>query len=194
MLQFGQMKHLYLFTLEITPLEVGRIYDELPSHLTLMSRFLSDMSAEEVADKVRPLFIQTAPVHLVFGETIQLGPKKVTAHMVDSLDERRLHDSLRKVLDGVEVEYQYPEFIGDKHKAHITAREGVRFAPGSERTVFVAYLIEVIDGKRIIRAKFTLTQLKSLHRPASANVVAGEHINHGKLINDNRIAFVKPLV
>ncbi len=157
MLQFGQMKHLYLFTLEIVPLLVGKAYDELPSHLTLMSRFLSELSPEELAEKVRPLFMQTVPVHLVFGETIQLGPKKVTAHMVDSPDERQLHDDLRELLGASRVEYQYPEFIGESHRSHVTARDGVRFDAGSERLAFAVYLIEVVDRKRIIRARFTLS-------------------------------------
>ncbi len=157
MLQFGQMKHLYLFTLEIVPLEVGKTYNELPSHLTLMSRFLSDMPVEELADKVRPLFIQTTPSHLVFGKTIQLGPKKVTAHMVNSPDETRLHDNLRKLLDEIKVEYQYPKFTGENHRSHVTAREGVRFDAGNEHTALAAYLIEVVDTKRVVRAKFELS-------------------------------------
>ena len=149
--------HLYLFSLEITPLKVGRAYDELPSHLTLMSRFLSDLPPDELIAKVRPFFTETAPVHLVFGETAALGPKKVTAHMVTSPDERRLHNNLRKLLEGVKVEYQYPEFIGDNHKPHVTAREGVQLVSDSKRTVSAAYLIEVADRKRIIRAKFILS-------------------------------------
>lgn len=151
------MKHLYLFTLEIVPLEVGRTYAELPSYLTLMSRFLSELSPGELAENVRPLFMQTAPVHLVFGETMQLGPKKVTAHMVSSPDERRLHDNLRELLDEIKVEYQYPEFIGENHRPHVTAREGLRLDAGIERTALTAYLIEVIDKKRVVRDKFTLS-------------------------------------
>lgn len=151
------MKHLYLFTLEIVPLEVGKTYNELPSHLTLMSRFLSDVLAEGLADKVRPLFMRTAPAHLVFGETIQLGPKKVIAHMVSSPDEGRLHDNLRKLLDEIKVEYQYPKFIGENHRPHITAREGVRFDAGNGHTALAAYLIEVVDKKRVVRAKFELS-------------------------------------
>ncbi|HET8670780.1 MAG TPA: 2'-5' RNA ligase family protein [Candidatus Saccharimonadales bacterium] len=151
------MKHLYLFTLEITPLEIGRVYDELPSHLTLMSRFLSHFSPDELTTRVRPLFAGTSPVHLAFGKTKILGPKKVTAHMVASTDERRLHNNLRKLLDGANVEYQYPEFIGDNHKPHVTAREGVQFVPGSTHTASAVYLIEVVDKKRVVRAKFTLS-------------------------------------
>jgi len=122
-----------------------------------MSRFLSNLPPAELTTKVRPLFVGTSPVHLVFGETKILGPKKVTAHMVASTDERQLHNNLRKLLDGVKVEYQYPEFIGDNHKPHITARAGVQLIPGSKRIVSAAYLIEVVDEKRVVRAKFTLS-------------------------------------
>lgn len=150
------MKHLYLFTLEIAPLEVGKTYDELPSHLTLMSRFLSDLSPEELTDEVRSLFMQTAPVHLVFGETVRLGPKKVAAHMVTSSDERQLHNDLRELLDAIVVEYHYPEFIGENHKPHVTARDSVQFAPGSKHIAPAVYLIEVIDTKRVVRTKLPL--------------------------------------
>ena len=44
--------HLYLFTLEVVPLEVGKTYDELPLHCTLMFRFWSELPAEELAAKV----------------------------------------------------------------------------------------------------------------------------------------------
>lgn len=121
-----------------------------------MSRFLSDLSSDKLAAKVQPLFTKIAPIHLVFGETTVLGPKKVTAHMVDSPDERQLHNDLHKLLDTIKVEYQYPEFIGDNHKLHVTAREGVQFAPGSKYVASVVYLIEVKDKKRVVRAKFEL--------------------------------------
>jgi hypothetical protein len=150
------MTGFYLFTLEIAPLEVGKTYDELPSHLTLMSRFLSDITFEELTNKVRPLFAEATPIHLVFAETIQLGPKKVTAHMVSSAYERRLRNKLCKLLDAAKVKYQYPEFIGENHKPHVTAREGVRFDIGNKRTAHTAYLIEVINTRRVIRSQFRL--------------------------------------
>lgn len=152
------MKRLYLFTLEIVPLEVGVTYDALPSHLTLMSRFLSDAPANELAAKVRPLFARIAPVQLIFGDTITLGPKKVTAHMVSSSDESLLHNDLRELLDVLKVEYQYPEFIGDNHRPHVTARPGKQFKPGSMHIVQAAYLIGVVDQKRVVEAKFGLKE------------------------------------
>lgn len=151
------MSRVYILTLEIVPLGVGRIYDELPPHLTLMSRFLSNLSPDELAIKTKLLFAQTPPVSLVFGETTVLGPKKVIAHMVDSPEELRLHNALCTLLDAIKVDHQYPEFIGDNHKPHVTARKGVQFVSGSEHASSTAYLIEVINKKRIVRAKFTLS-------------------------------------
>ncbi len=153
------MKHLYLFTLEIVPLAVGEVYDELPSHLTLMSRFLSDLSPEALSDAVRKTFADTAPIHLVFGGTVELGPKNVSVHTVNSLDEMRLHKRLLETLGAIGAEYQYPEFIGDNHKAHVTQRANASFEPGRELIISTAYLIEVVDKKRVIRAKFELDEV-----------------------------------
>jgi len=151
------MKRLYLFTLEIAPLDVGSMYDELPSHLTLMSRFISNLSPESLADTMRPLFAGTAPVLLKFGKTVELGPKRVIAHMVDSPDELQLHQALRTLLDTTDVMYEYPEFIGNNHRPHVNERRNVTYKPGDEHLVAAAYLIEIVDKRRLIRAKFTLS-------------------------------------
>src|SRR5688572_11148011 len=104
------VKRLYLLTLEVAPLEVGKTYVELPSHLTLMSRFWSELMPEALSRELQPAFAR-GPVVLTFGETTILGPKKVVAHMVESSDELELHRAICKVLDSLTVEYQYPEFI-----------------------------------------------------------------------------------
>jgi hypothetical protein len=150
------MKHLYLFTLEIVPLEVGRVYDDLPSHLTLMSRFLSDAPYGELVDLVGPIFESYNHVELTFGRTAELGPKKVIAHMVSSAGERKLHEDIRALLERLKADFQYPEFIGANHKAHVTKREDVDFSPESKLVSSAAYLIEIVDGKRVIRSKFAI--------------------------------------
>jgi hypothetical protein len=160
MVQFGRMKHLYLLTLEIDPLEVGKVYDELPSHLTLMSRFLSDPDPKELSGIIRPVIEPTGNITLTFGPTIQLGPKKVTAHMVDSPDEKLLHKRLQTSLEEVGVTFQYPQYIGSNHKAHVTQRDGKDFPPGSQLTSSAAYLIEVVDGQRIVRSRFNFYTTK----------------------------------
>lgn len=106
------MKRRYLFTLEITPLEVGKTYDELPSHLTLMSRFFSELSPEELTEKVALLFKSTAPIELKFGETTKLGPKELTVHMVDNTDQlKELHNNLKSLLSSLNAAYEYPQSL-----------------------------------------------------------------------------------
>lgn len=156
MIQFGRMKHVYLFTLEIDPLEVGKVYDELPSHLTLMSRFLSEVPYEELASETRAIFEQASPIELTFGSTKELGPKKVLAHMIHSPAEVVLHNRLLEHLSTLGAEFQYPQFIGSGHKAHVSKREGDDFKKGQTRVSSAAYLIEVIDTKRVIRSRFDL--------------------------------------
>lgn len=150
------MKRRYLCTLEIAPLVVGRTYDTLPSHLTLMSRFWSDMSPEALAAATEDVFAGRAPIQLRFGALETLGPKKVQAHMVTSVDEAKLHADLKACLDELDVEYEYPQFVGDGHKAHVTHREGVDIVAGSTFASGAAYLIEVVDHKRVVRARFVL--------------------------------------
>src|SRR3982750_1638619 len=107
------MKHLYLFTLEVTPMVVGRTYNPLPSHLTLMSRFWSDLSPEELGEIIKPLFLRTQPIELTFGETATLGPKQVAVHLVENTKElRSLHSQLYDGLNAKGVTYTVPQFVG----------------------------------------------------------------------------------
>jgi len=54
----------YLFTLEVEPLEVGKVYNELPLHCTLMPRFWTELAPYALASAVRSLFDQISPVVL----------------------------------------------------------------------------------------------------------------------------------
>lgn len=151
------MNHLYLFALEIEPLEIGKVYDELPSHLTLMSRFLSNLTPKEISVVVWSLFDAAGPIDLTFESTIELGPKKVIAHMISSPAEQILHENLCALLEAAGVTFQYPQFIGAGHRAHVTQRDDVDFPPKSQFKSTAAYLIEVVDGHRIIRSSFNLS-------------------------------------
>lgn len=153
------MSHRYLFTLEVAPAEAGKTYGDLPAHLTLMSRFFSDLTPDQLAERVRPLFAQTPPFELLFGSTMQLGPKKLTVHTVANSHElKQLHNRLRTLLDSVAATYEYPQFTSDGHKPHVTKREGVQFEAGDKHSAETACLVEVVDAKRVIRAKFVLGQ------------------------------------
>lgn len=161
-LQSWQMKHLYLFTLEVTPLSVGRAYNPLPSHLTLMSRFWSSLSPHELSEVVEPLFQEAQPIELIFGEAAILRPKQVAVHLVENTNEMKsLHLQLYDLLDAAGVTYTAPQFVGDGHKPHISKREGDQFSTGHKQMADAAYLIEVEikgnDHLRLIRTKFDLS-------------------------------------
>lgn len=155
-------QHLYLFTLEVTPMTVGRIYNPLPSHLTLMSRFWSSLSPEELIGIVNPLFQETRSIELNFGKATVLGPKQVAVHLVESTRELKdLHSQLHDLLNTTGVTYTEPQFVGDGHKPHVSKRDGDRLNAGHKQMSNAAYLIEIeINGKdhlRLIRAKFDLS-------------------------------------
>src|SRR5882672_735326 len=101
--------HCYLFALEIEPLEISKVYDELPQHCTLMHRFWSDMAPEELATKTRQLFEQTRQFLLIPGETVELGPRKVRVNEIEFTKElEALHTQLYQSLNKLNVEYTAP--------------------------------------------------------------------------------------
>lgn len=102
-------------------------------------------------------YIHTVPpLELTFGSTVQLGPKKVVAHLVKQPEEQELHKKLYKLLSAIPVEFEYPQFMGDNHKAHVTKRENIDFMPGSTIVSSAIYLIEVIGNNRVVQNKIAL--------------------------------------
>lgn len=152
---------LYLFTLEVTPTEVGTTYNPLPPHLTLMSRFWSAFSPNEIAQHVAPLFENVTPITLTFGEQARLGPQQTPVHLIENtLQLHALHAKLKNVLDKLGVTYTKPEYIGRGHKPHVSIRPGISFGQGYQQISRTVYLVEVhIEGtehQRTIQTKFQL--------------------------------------
>lgn len=154
-------KHLYLFTLEVEPLKVGDIYDELPLHCTLMFRFWSELPAEELTEKVQALFDQTKPILLIVKDRQLLGPKQVAAGTLELTDSlKRLHAQLHTLLVESGVEFTAPQWVDTGYKPHITDREHAQFSVDQKHLSRTAYLIEIGTNehahKRIVRVKFEL--------------------------------------
>jgi hypothetical protein len=154
-------KHLYLFALEVDPLDVGGIYNELPLHCTLMHRFWSELNPDELTDRVRPLFEKSQSQLLSAYERLALGPKKLIVSEVELTGAlRTFHMGLYELLNGLGVEYTAAEWVGKGYRAHVTERETTRLEVGKQHLSKAAYLIEVevpgYEHKRIIRAKFGL--------------------------------------
>lgn len=142
-------------------MEVGETYNPLPSHLTLMSRFWSQLPPHALAHVVKPLFERTKRVVITFGNTAHLGPQHVAVHMIEpSPPLYKIHENLRRQLINNQVEFEYPQFVGDGFKAHVSKRPKDIFKPGLHHEVRAVYLIEVmVQGEkhvRYIRERFEL--------------------------------------
>lgn len=122
-----------------------------------MSRFWIDLPPQNLVAKARSLFSTVAPLTLQIGATVELGPKKVTAHMIkQSKQEQQLHKQLHTMLGNSGATFEYPQFTGENHKAHITQRKGISFEPGTSILASNVYLIEIIDHNRVVRSKIEL--------------------------------------
>jgi len=145
--------HLYLFTLEITQLEVGATYNTLPSHLTLISRFYSHEPPTSIVDRVSGLFNETRCIELIFEQTTRIGPKHTSVHLIQpNTALRKLHTQLSSILDGIGVDYSQPEYINEGWKPHVSERKNDGFASGFSHVTKAAYLIEVFkEGESHLR-------------------------------------------
>lgn len=150
-------KHLYLSTLEVEPLRVGTIYDELPLHCTLMHRFHPELSADELADSVKTLFDKTPALVLTAYEHTKLGPKQIPVSLIRLTKELdNLNMQLFDQLNELEVEYTAPQWVGKGHVFHVTDRDNEVLEAGKSHATDTVYLIEVIDHKRVIRKRYEL--------------------------------------
>ncbi|MGH7158369.1 MAG: hypothetical protein ACREGD_04875 [Candidatus Saccharimonadales bacterium] len=150
-------EHLYLFALEITPMTVGTVYDELPLHCTLMHRFWSSLTPKALTDTLEPFFAQVQPILLTPYERLLLGPKKLAVSEVEVAGAlKNLHMNLHRALNELGVEYTAPEWVGTGYRAHVTERKNAKLAVGQSHLSKAVYLIEVVDDRRVIRVKFEL--------------------------------------
>jgi hypothetical protein len=159
----NKAQHLYLFTLEIQPLGLGETYNSLPSHLTLISRFYTYETPEQIIYKVDSLFNQTKSIDILFQQSAEIGPKQTPVHLIKpSLELKRLHAKLIKILDKIGVTYTEPMFIGDGWKPHVSKRENNNFSTGEIQCSRSVYLIEVFiyndEQLRVVRNKSTLAR------------------------------------
>ncbi len=156
-------KHCYLFALEVKPMNIGDIYQELPSHCTLMHRFWSELSPELLVSKVNDFFKQIHPVVLKPHEHLLLGPKRVPVAELELTNElKELHMRLCEFLNDLGVGYTAPEWVGEGYRAHVTERENTRMEVGSQHISKAVYLVEVEvpghDHTRFVRQKFKLRE------------------------------------
>lgn len=151
----------YLFALEIEQLEVGKNYDTLPAHCTLVHRFYSLLGPEELMERAQGIFDKYQGVTFTIGDLVELGPKKTKAFTIANKEQLiALHNELYNLLNELKTVYTEKEWVGDGYIPHISVREGTPLTPGQPYTAKVFCIIEVkipdLPHKRVVRAKRSL--------------------------------------
>lgn len=160
-------QHCYLLALEVAPMQVDTVYDELPMHCTLIHRFWSELTPDQLAETVQLFFARRQPVTLVAEKRLLLGPKQVPVTELALTDELRyLHMQLYDFLHELQVEYTAPEWVGAGYRAHVSERPNARLEVGSTQQSSAVYLIEVKvpghDHQRFVHARFELHTLQKV--------------------------------
>jgi hypothetical protein len=155
-------KHCYLFALEIEPLEVGEIYDNLPMHLTLVHRFWTSLTPEQLEEKILPIVARYPSVSFVPREVVELGPKKTRVFDLEQTEIlNALHMELYSLLNTLDTEYTEQDWVGKGYVPHISEREHSVLTKKKPHTSKAVYIIEVKipghDHKHLIRKKLALS-------------------------------------
>jgi hypothetical protein len=155
-------RHCYLFALEIEPLKVGAIYENLPMHLTLVHRFWISLNPEKLADKIRPILTKYPRVTFVPGEVVELGPKKTRVYDLEQIEKlKELHMELFELLNKLGTEYTELDWVGLGYVPHASVRENSPISTGNLFSSKAVYIIEVkvpgFDHRRFVRQKIKLS-------------------------------------
>lgn len=156
----------FLFVLEVEPMKVGKSYNKLTLHCTVLHWFNVETSAEELLRLTSKIFSNTHPIELVAGEPAMFGPSSDPHSMyVNKVVHNQalvyLHRSLLKVVDGIHAQHTEPSYTGGGFNFHVTMQEGRSFVEGTKDLSTAAYLVERVEGaknsRKFIRAKIPLT-------------------------------------
>lgn len=151
----------YILVMGIEPMTVGELYKK-ELHSTLLHWFHSEYTIEQISKLLAPVFKETNPFNILSGQVSNFGGERelLVNLVVKSDDLKALHDAVRGALDGINVKYLNPEYVGEGWRPHVTL-QGLRSLPeGQSVTIKEVYLVECPNGPEIppimVRAKYRL--------------------------------------
>ena len=148
----------YLLALEVAPMTVGRAYEQLPMHCTIMHRFHTTLSAAALEAALRPIVSATLPVLLIPTQHQAFGPRKQLATLIElTAPLQALHRQLYEKLTSLDAQYTESDWVGDGYTPHVTDKQGRRLPTKTQTVCAAVYLISVehpLQGtKRFIEAR-----------------------------------------
>lgn len=138
----------YLLALAIDPVEIGKSYDSLPLHCTLVHWFWLDEPKVSELIASLPKFTPDsltleAQNEEVFTGFTKTGTVPVTVNKVTNSPElKKLHNNLCDLLDSLGVVYEKPEYVREGHVPHVTHQKGKKVSKGDSINAHGVYLVE----------------------------------------------------
>ena len=132
----------YLISLEVQPMGVGEVYEQLPMHCTIMPRFHSKLSPDVLSGVLAPLIEAMEPLELQPLEHVAFGPKQqLVTTLVYTPQLRHLHEVLYDALTKLAVQFTEVDWVGPGFIPHVSDKKGRRFTTQTLLTSSTAYLI-----------------------------------------------------
>ena len=138
----------YLLALEIAPIAIGKTYESLPLHCTLMHWFRID-AIDDFIQQVHVLVgTKAAPeLHIEepddFTGITKTGVISVKVNKVRKTDELNdLHEAIATIAESLGVEYVMPQYIHTGYVPHVTHQGADQLSSGDEVRVTSLYIAE----------------------------------------------------
>lgn len=116
----------YLLALELEPVEIGKTYEVLPLHTTLVHWFwLEAPKIDELIKLVSKLTTEKLSLEAleeaIFTEFTDSGTIPVTVSRIEKSDTLSdLHNRITALIDSLGGTYEKPEYIGGGYEPHVT--------------------------------------------------------------------------
>lgn len=140
------------FTLgiEVGAVVLGKTFQRMPLHCTLIHWFCSDREPSEIERCViEAAMTQPKTVLRSLGPSLFGPDKNIPVHILEKNRELEdLHMNIFNALNDLLVTFTHPAYVGPEYKPHISDSEGAYFFTGSEMLAERIYLVEAITNNK----------------------------------------------
>lgn len=105
-----------------------------PLHLTLLPNFSIAWDGSTLGERLRPVLTGRRPITVVASHEEFFGPREtIPVAVVETTPElTSLHRELHDMLAAAGAAFEYPAYVADGYRPHVTAQAHRRLGPGEE--------------------------------------------------------------
>lgn len=153
----------FLVAFEVEPVVMGRVYETLPLHCTLMHWFRTKLDHHAIKHVVGLVCYTNGPLFLHAGGIENFGPQKTIPVSVirETRDLMALHTKIHQVLLDLSVTFVEPQYVGEGYRPHVTVTDGRFFPVRDSMRVLNGYVVQALNASELkekkIVASFRMT-------------------------------------